>query len=862
MNENGKRKEWLWGGVTAAGTLLCCAGAFFLAGRFPGRNHIFLWGDYYIQYIQLIKLFWRNLLDGHLSYAFEYAMGQQTMPIYAFYALSPFNLFFLLFSDTDLAAFMTFAGKSALAAGVFYHFLRKEIRAEQAAASVFALFYGLCGYVLNFYTHICLVDSLYILPVLVILLLRFVRTGKWIALSVAYAYSFITCFYSGYQTGLFSFVMFVTFLWYFYGFHKAEKQVWIDCGIKFVICVVCAALVSAVVTVPTAWFLFRNRGNDVYAEKAFLVNIGETIASLFLGRSCDMQSFGVMLYSGLPVLILLPAFCLEKKISRRQKMLLVIPLVFLLLCTFTKGGYLLINAFDVPNGNRFRFSYMYSFLFASASAAQMSKGETGKKKMLAAGGCAAGVLLILYVAGNSLGMENLLELLELECNVVFLFLWIVVFLVVTKNKKSYKWILLPAWLECFLNLFFALTPDDVAMDRQYAYYKLWHQQAESALTAIRQDAGAEEFYRVYYENFFSPNDPSYFGYNGLGYFASMEKASYRKEMDALGYYTYGETGLYDYGSTDVMRMLFSQKYLVHATDPRIESEDNFCVQKNERALPLGYMVSEQLTAYSAADPNPFQNQNRLLAAMCGNLPDVFEEYTGEVKAEADNADLLPQDEGMLWQRQDMSKWGTAMYRFPADERKCFVYFAQEEKKALKDTARVATEKDAGFPLQLAYLNGSHIMEMAPGEDGSYEVGIIMDGEKVQTAYYYEMYSAYLNEDVLQKAAEILGQGALSVEKWNNGMVEGTVTATAERPLLFLSIPYDTFWEVSVDGQVAEYQAVMDETFMAVPLTPGQHRIVLRYRDKSLEGGAIVTLAGVLCWGGAALRNRRKKSEGR
>ncbi|MBP3295416.1 MAG: YfhO family protein, partial [Lachnospiraceae bacterium] len=794
----------------------------------------------------------------HLSYAFEYAMGQQSMPIYAYYSLSPFNLFFLLLSDTDLAAFLTFAGKSALAAGLFYYFLRKEIRAERVPAFVFSLFYGLCGYVVNFYTHICLVDALYILPILVILLLRFVRSGKWIALSFAYAFSFFVCFYTGYQTGVFSFILFLTFMWYFYGFKKEEKKIWIDRSLKYVICVGSAALVSAVVTVPTAWFLQKNRGGDAYTEERYLVNFGETIASLFMGRSCDMQSFGMMLYSGMPVLIMLPVFCLEKTFTRRQKMLFVIPLLFLLLCTFTKGGYLLINAFDIPNGNRYRVAYMYTYLFLSVTAAQMSRGGTGKKKWFAAGGCAAVIYIILYVAGNALGMENLPEFLDVEYNVVFLLLWIGALLLTAKNKKHYRWIMPLAWLECFLNLFFALTPDDAALDRQYAYYKLWHQQAENALSAIRQDAGEEAFYRVYYENFFSPNDSSYFGYNGLGYFATMEKSAYRKEMDAMGYYTYGETGLYDYGSTDVMRMLFAQKYLVHATDPRIESEEAFRVQRNDLALPVGYMVSEQLMSYSATDPNPFINQNRLLSAMCGTLPDVFEEYSGEVKAETDNADMLPQEYGMCWQRIDMSKWGTVMYRFPADTRRCFVYFAQEDKYALKDTARVATEKDAGFPLQLAYLNGSHIMEMAPGEDGSYEVGIIMDGEKVQTAYYREMYSAYLNEDILQNAAEILGRGGLAVEQWSNGNVEGTVSATTDRPLLFLSIPYDEFWELMVDGKATKMQSVMDGTFMAARLSPGQHRIVLKYRDKSLLAGAVITLAGVICWIGAAVWSRKKK----
>ena len=96
--------------------LLIYKGGFLITGE----KKTFLMGDSLLQYVPVIKMFLRHLFRGDsLTYSFEVGMGMPTWAVYAYYALSPFNLLFLVIADIDKAAFCVMAGKLMLAAALF-----------------------------------------------------------------------------------------------------------------------------------------------------------------------------------------------------------------------------------------------------------------------------------------------------------------------------------------------------------------------------------------------------------------------------------------------------------------------------------------------------------------------------------------------------------------------------------------------------------------------------------------------------------------------------------------------------------------------------------------------------------------------
>ena len=69
-----------------------------------------------------------------------------------------------------------------------------------------------------------------------------------------------------------------------------------------------------------------------------------------------------------------------------------------------------------------------------------------------------------------------------------------------------------------------------------------------------------------------------------------------------------------------------------------------------------------------------------------------------------------------------------------------------------------------------------------------------------------------------------------------------MTSTAERPVLFTSIPYEDGWEAYVDGKTTDIYPVMGDAFLALVLTPGEHTIELHYTAPGREIGMMLSEA--------------------
>ncbi|MCL4508151.1 MAG: YfhO family protein, partial [Chloroflexi bacterium] len=99
--------------------------------------------------------------------------------------------------------------------------------------------------------------------------------------------------------------------------------------------------------------------------------------------------------------------------------------------------------------------------------------------------------------------------------------------------------------------------------------------------------------------------------------------------------------------------------------------------------------------------------------------------------------------------------------------------------------------------------------------------------------------------------------------WRAGLVRGTVTVS-QPALLVISLPYARGWEATVDGSRAVIIRA-DEALIALPLSAGTHRIVMRYEQPGMRlgiasgaVGAAVLLLAVLASTFQAIRTRSKQ----
>lgn len=105
-------------------------------------------------------------------------------------------------------------------------------------------------------------------------------------------------------------------------------------------------------------------------------------------------------------------------------------------------------------------------------------------------------------------------------------------------------------------------------------------------------------------------------------------------------------------------------------------------------------------------------------------------------------------------------------------------------------------------------------------------------------------SAYrLNEDVLKELYEILDESPMEVTSYTSTSVDATITASADGRVV-TTIPYDTGWTVTVDGNTVDMTAFKD-TFVSFEISEGTHTIRLDYTPDGFYLGLASTLICII-----------------
>ncbi len=776
--------------------LICLIGGFF-----PGAGHVYMSGDGYIQYVPFIRNFWRQIAAGEdISFSFSLSLGENIYPSYAFMCLSPVNVMFAVFADADVAAFTATLIKLMLSAFFFARCVVKDRISDRNIALIWPLCYALCGFTVVNGENLPFTDAMYILPLLYGCLERFVKSGKKAALTAVWAYAFTVCFYTGFQLGVIGAVYFICML-------ASDKSSGKDkikrlCGFVFTVAV--AALISGVATLPSAKYLLFGdalEGRLKYGERP--LDIVKYLYAMLPGGLCVGSNEAPAVYTALAALILNVKFFAGKGASVKEKILSGIPLVFLTLCSFVTPLYFMINAFDMPDGFFYRYGYMVSFalLVNAVRAVEVDEGKF-KRGLLVS----VEVLAELFIAG-----------------------------VISQSR----------------------APEGLA--RSGAYMSLRNEESKKALSEIKvmEESEHSGFYRVYYENACEPNEPMFAGYNGIGYFTTLRNAKAERLMAGLGYGT-TPGSMFDIGSTEATRMIFGQKYLVHATNPGIDEGGGVSVEKNETALPLGFGVSYGLDLYESGN-DPFENINALLAGMCGEGVPVFTGSDKTIGLKLDGLTMEEYEEGTVFEYTgDENGYGRAYFTVPEEKgKKAYIYFGQELSKIYMDSVLVSSGERPLVPVlfdnALSFL---HITELRKDSEGALAAAIISAPGHRNGNYYGMLKAAYLDEEELRKVYEKLAGSGLVIDHFSGTKIGGSINMT-EDGYLFTSIPYNENWKICVDGNERESHALAEGVFLGTELSRGNHRIELVYDDPFIGYGAGLSAAGVVLLVLTALADRRK-----
>ena len=280
MDKKINKKHKLLGAFAAITipTLIFMTATFF-TDMFPRQGHPFIFGDSLLQFSLFSKEFMQRLFSGEsLVYSFENGMGMPTVAINAFYSQSPFNVLYLIISDIEMASFCVVICKLMFSSLCMYILLCRLFKIPYSASAFFSTAYSLCSFFAFFYVSFELLDMLYILPLITIGFVRFLRQGKWGFLCLTYAYSFIVHFYSAYITGIFSFIIFIVYAWYRFG---KTVTLWRKALLGYIKCVFIAILIASPLLIPAGYELISMRTTDVDKFNKFVLYPWSFIAGFY-----------------------------------------------------------------------------------------------------------------------------------------------------------------------------------------------------------------------------------------------------------------------------------------------------------------------------------------------------------------------------------------------------------------------------------------------------------------------------------------------------------------------------------------------------------------------------------------------------
>ena len=165
---------------------------------YPFGNQCFLHIDMYHQYAPFFTEFMNKLKSGSgLLYTWNLGLGTDFVSLMAYYLSSPFNWLLLLCPSNLVIEFMTvlILIKIGLSGLTFAFYLNRHYKDNGYRIALFAVFYALSGFMCAYNWDIMWLDTVVLLPLILLGLERLVEGKKMTLYVVTLAVSILSNYY-------------------------------------------------------------------------------------------------------------------------------------------------------------------------------------------------------------------------------------------------------------------------------------------------------------------------------------------------------------------------------------------------------------------------------------------------------------------------------------------------------------------------------------------------------------------------------------------------------------------------------------------------------------------------------------------
>lgn len=829
----------------------------------PFGNHSLVTSDFNNQYISYFSYLKHHFLDFKQLFGYSYSLnlGGSFFGITTYYLLSPFNVLFLLFSVQQFPFVITLItvlkiGGLGLAMYCYLFYRLKQNKSDLQSTDTYmmgllAVMFALMGFVISYKSNIMWLDSIILLPLVMIGLEQIFNHRRTYLYIVALALTIILNYYIGFIICLF---VGAFFLYRVLILVIVKRASWLKLQsilVRFIVSSVIVGALSAIVLLPS----FKSVQNNGAAPFVFHIwqrfSAFNILTGLYSGVVLNyLQTNLPTIFCGLLVVSLLFYYFVNANIMYKEKIVSFVFLLLLVIAQSTEGTYLIWHGFVEPNGfsnrNAFIFPFMLIYLAADAWTKRSAwKIATAWKLILA-----YSIVSLVVFAFN----RHFLTVALLIWNIIF-FALVVIVLALAVSDQKYR----PAFL-LVLGIVSLVDVGHNAYQWQkeprenlsVSQFKKFYQSAQPVINGIKKNDQA--FYRIGTTFMRADTDPLLLNYNGLSNYNSADNLQNVHFLSHLGYfqnYSYWRWMNYNNGATLGMDSLLGVKYVVtnqsnefnHNFDGAASSmaarnqvnmnasrylkqkDNTFTIYKNNLALGLVSLGNTKLIGEKLKG-NPFEQQNEVFDALGNQITDIYQANTVRT-VNRHYYQINVRHSGMVYLFLPVNN--TAVTNF----------------QSTAATLKVKGQADINYGNQAE--NGIVCL-------GEYSKGKVIDlavtasdanNQSTFNALYQQQPIVYSeNKTKLEKSIdEIKSKQPKTVVSPNK--INFTVNSQHRKTAL-LSIPYDSGWHATNRGRSVPVKKGFNN-LLAIPLSKGQQNIVIRFVPNGLKLGLMISAVGVIAF---------------
>ena len=802
--------------------------------------------------------------DASLLYSFSRALGGEYMGIVAYYVASPLSYIVALFPkdrilEALLLLFLIKTGLCGASMGFYLHKVSKKI--NKTSVVVFSIMYALCSYAVVHQNNNMWIDSLIWLPLLTYGIEQLIKNGKYKLYVVSLAMSLISNYFIGYMMCIYTAAYFM----YYYFAHnencrnnpREEKAHFSKSFIRIAIFSILGIGISMVIVAGAYYSL--TFGKDTFSNPNYSLSQQFDILDLlskFYPCSYDtVRPEGwPFVYCGLLTVILVPCYFLSKKFSLRERTASGIFIGFFLLSFIASTIDIMWHGFQRPNWLNYRYSFMLCFfLLVLAYRAFGDLRRVSKKSIFMSGALWALILILL----QALEYENIHDIETVWFSLLCIGAYVATLIIGKKSYYKNTVSLVLAVIVC-LEVFCSglMNCVDFGEDVIYTKYSSYNNYMDEVTPIVELVKEKDpSFYRWEKTTMRKTNDNLALGIRGLSCSTSTLNKDTIKLLANMGYSSKSNWSRY-LGGTPVNDSIFGLKYIVAKEDlsdyyEEAYSAGAYTAYYNPYYLSIGFGVSSLIEdfvmiadeEYSEQDPysNPFDRMNALITAMLGSeeLVQVFVPLESAAEPTVSNGTA-----GYIAGHHKYSPNGsstcTVNYSFTNPTTQDLFFYLPSDYQREVDLKVNSTSKGTFFG------NDTYrIIDFGYQREGVIDLGVTLKADVLYVKDKVPMIY-YIDRPVFENAMKTLQQTQIVLdEDCTDTKLTGSITTTRAYQKILLTIPYDSGWQIFVDGERVEAEEALDSLITFTVQDSGVHSITMRYSPKSFTLGLAITLVSTI-----------------